>query len=62
MKRLASPKMRHVRALSPYANARGTEAGPDAGAMSFLSRAAGVSNYSETGKLNVNASEAEKKA
>lgn len=25
MKRLASPKMRHVRALSPYANARGTE-------------------------------------
>lgn len=42
MKRLASPKMRHVRALSPYANARGTEEGPDASKMSFLRMAAGL--------------------
>ena len=42
MKRLASPKMRHVRALSPYANARGTEQGPSEGSkISFLSLAAG---------------------
>lgn len=45
MKRLASPKMRHVRALSPYANARGTEQGPgDGPKMSFLSMAAGGAN------------------
>ena len=42
MKRLASPKMRHVRALSPYANARGTEQGPsESSKVSFLSMAAG---------------------
>lgn len=54
MKRLASPKMRHVRALSPYANARGTEQGPDPSKMSFLSMAAGGVN-SEIGKNNVSA-------
>lgn len=62
MKRLASPKMRHVRALSPYANARGTESGPDAKGMSFLSMAAGVSINSDAGKLSLNASVEDQRA
>jgi hypothetical protein len=50
MKRLASPKMRHVRALSPYANSRGTELGP--GGSSFLSAAAGGQGLGKVGDKN----------
>jgi hypothetical protein len=60
MKRLASPKMRHVRALSPYANSRGTEAGPDAKA-SFLSMGA-IGLNSEDGKNYVKADINEQRA
>ena len=52
MKRIASPKMRHVRALSPYANSRGTEQGPPDNKTSFLMKAGGIN--SEAGKSNVN--------